>query len=237
MSVIWHDVECGAYTEDLPLWCSLADEQGDPVLDVGAGTGRVALELARRGHRVTALDHDPLLLEALAARAADLDVETVVADAREFELHDRFSLCVVPMQTVQLLGGGAGRTHFLRCARRHLLRGGVLAVAIAEALELFDGSDGVPLPLPDIIERDGLVYSSQPTAVRLEHDRYVLERRRETMAADGTQSLAADLISLDRLTVAELESEAAAVGLRCSGTAMIAATRDYVGSEVVILRA
>ena len=53
-AVIWHDLECGGYVEDLTLWQSLADEQGDPVLDVGAGTGRVALALARRGHRVTA---------------------------------------------------------------------------------------------------------------------------------------------------------------------------------------
>ena len=42
MSVIWHDLECGAYAEDLPLWRALAAEHGDPVLDVGAGTGRVS---------------------------------------------------------------------------------------------------------------------------------------------------------------------------------------------------
>ena len=69
VSVIWHDLECGAYAEDLPLWRALAAEHGDPVLDVGAGTGRVALDLARAGHRVTALDRDPELLEALARRA------------------------------------------------------------------------------------------------------------------------------------------------------------------------
>ncbi len=36
MSVIWHDLECGAYAEDLELWRSLADEYGDLVLDIGA---------------------------------------------------------------------------------------------------------------------------------------------------------------------------------------------------------
>ena len=52
MSVIWHDLECGGYREDLPLWRALADRAGGPVLDVGAGTGRVALDLARAGHEV-----------------------------------------------------------------------------------------------------------------------------------------------------------------------------------------
>jgi precorrin-6B methylase 2 len=67
-TVVWHDVECGSYVEDLPLWRSLAAEYGDPVLDVGAGTGRVTLDLARAGYRVTALDRDPELLAALERR-------------------------------------------------------------------------------------------------------------------------------------------------------------------------
>ena len=75
MSVIWHDLECGAYAEDLPLWRALAAEHGDPVLDVGAGTGRVTLDLARAGHRVTALDRDPELLDALAQRASGRNFE------------------------------------------------------------------------------------------------------------------------------------------------------------------
>ena len=48
---IWHDVECGAYEADLELWRELAREAPEGVLDVGAGTGRVALRLARAGPR------------------------------------------------------------------------------------------------------------------------------------------------------------------------------------------
>ena len=54
--VVWHDVECGRYAADLPVWRELAAAAGGPVLDVGAGTGRVALDLARHGARVVALD-------------------------------------------------------------------------------------------------------------------------------------------------------------------------------------
>ncbi len=185
MSVIWHDLECGAYGEDLPLWRALAAEHGDPVLDVGAGTGRVALDLARAGHRVIALDRDPELLEALARRASGVDVTTVAADARDFELPERFPLIIVPMQTIQLLGGPDGRARFLACARRHLLPGGAVAIAIAEVLEPYEVTDGLPAPLPDVREHDGVVYSSQPIAVRADHGGFVLERRRETVSPAG----------------------------------------------------
>ena len=81
-AVIWHDVECGSYAEDLPLWRSLAAEYGDPVLDVGAGTGRVTLDLARAGYRVTALDRDPDLLAALGDRALGRNSEIVVVSSQ-----------------------------------------------------------------------------------------------------------------------------------------------------------
>ena len=103
--VLWHDLECGGYDLDLPLWRELADREGSPVLDVGAGTGRVALDLARRGHEVVAVDRDPVLLDALADRGAGLAVSVVAADARAFDLGRRFPLVIVPMQTLQLLGG------------------------------------------------------------------------------------------------------------------------------------
>jgi SAM-dependent methyltransferase len=234
-AVIWHDLECGAYAEDLALWRSLADQHGDPVLDIGAGTGRVSLDLAQRGHRVTALDYDAELLAELARRAGELPLETVHADARVFELGRLFPLCLVPMQTVQLLGGSEQRLAFLRCVRRHLEPDGLVALAIAETLEFYEIREGIPAPLPDICERDGVVYSSQPTAVRAVGDRFVLERRRETVTVDGERSTEHYVIELDRVTPRRLEREAAQAGLRPAGLAMIPATTDYVGSSVVML--
>ena len=237
MSVIWHDLECGSYAEDLRFWRELARTQGDPVLDIGAGTGRVALDLCRQGHRVTALDTDEELLAELQRRADGLELETVVADAREFDLGRRFALCLMPMQTIQLLGGHDGRVAFLRCASRHLREDGLLAIAIAEELELYETIDGVPGPLPDIFERDGIVYSSQPTAVRVDGEQFVLERRREIITARGERSVDENVIHLDRLTRAQLETDAHEAGLRKAGDATISATDDYVGSTVVMFSA
>lgn len=235
LTVIWHDLECGSYVEDLGVWRALAAEVGDPVLDVGAGSGRVALDLARREHRVTALDCDPALIAELDRRAGSLPLTTVVADAREFELQQSFSLIVVPMQTIQLLGGEPGRRHFLVRAARHLRPGGVLAVAISEMLERFTLEDGVKPPTPDIREIDGVVYCSQPTAVREDSRGFILERQREVIAPDGRRDVAQDTIRLDRLTAATLEREAARAGLRPLARELVPATDEYVGSVVVRL--
>src|SRR5205085_7997784 len=124
--VVWHEVECGRYRADLPLWRSLAEEtaaeqRSARILEIGAGTGRVALELARAGHRVTALDLDPDLLARLREGAAGVRLETVCDDARAFSLHEHdFDLCIVPMQTVQLLAISAERVAIVSIASAHL---------------------------------------------------------------------------------------------------------------------
>jgi len=234
--VIWHDVECGAYAEDLPLWRDLAISHAGPVLDVGAGTGRVSLHLAGQGHRVVALDRSADLLAALRARAAGLPIETIAADARDFDLGERrFGLILVPMQTVQLLGGPGGRARFLRCARAALAPGGLLAIAIADALETFDEVRCLP-PIPDIREIDGIVYASRPVAVTKESDGAVIRRVRETVDTAGRRTVEEDLITLDHLEPATLEAEGAAAGFRVSRARAIPETDDYVGSTVVMLR-
>ena len=232
--VLWHDLECGGYTEDLPLWRELAADAPGPVLDVGAGTGRVTLDLARRGHSVVALDVDAELLHTLRERADGLAVETVAADARAFALGRRFPLVIVPMQTVQLLGQD-GRATFLACAREHLAPGGLLAIALADALEGFDAEHTEP-PLPDVREVDGVVYASRPVAVRDHGDRVAIERIRETVDCEGRRSAEGNVVVLDRVDAGGLAREAAAHGLRPLAPRRIAATDEYVGSTVVILR-
>ena len=235
---IWHDLECGSYTADLTFWRALAQRVGGPVLDVGAGTGRTALALAREGHEIVAIDLDDELLSQLRERAAGLEVTTIVADARAFWLDLTFPLIIVPMQTIQLLGGASGRAAFLECAAYHLESPGVLAVAIADDLELFDISEGtLPGPLPDVTERDGVVYSSRPVAVRADGDGFALERRRETVTTDGRLSTEQDLIHLDRVDPDVLEREGETAGLRAASRMEIAPTEEYVGSTVVMFRA
>lgn len=231
--VLWHDLECGGYTDDLPLWRELAG--AGPVLDVGCGTGRVALDLAARGVPVVGLDVDAALLGALRRRAAGLPVETACADARAFDLGRSFPVILAPMQTVQLLGGAEGRAGFLRCARAHLEPGGLLATAIAAGLQTFEEGSVTP-PLPDVREEDGIVYFSQPVAMTDDGDAVAIHRVREVVDRDGARSAGRDVVRLERLEADQFEREAAALGFTVLERRQIAETDDYVGSTVVMLR-
>jgi SAM-dependent methyltransferase len=233
--VIWHDVECGAYTADLGLWLELARAEGGPVLDVGAGTGRIAIPLARAGHDVTALDVDEELLGELEQRAGGLAVETVAADAASFALERRFALVAVPMQTLQLLPDAAARAGFFASAARALCPGGLVAAAIAEALEPFEASSF--LPEPDVGEEGGVRYVSQPVAVRQSGNATRIERVRETIGRDGARASEDDVVVLAEVDAAGLAGEAAAAaGLRAERPRTIAPTDEHVGSTVVMLR-
>ena len=236
--VIWHDAECGGYAADLPFWERLATERagaGD-VLDLGAGTGRVALHLAERGHRVVAVDSDQLLLEALGGRAASsaLSVELVHADVRELDLGRRFELILAPMQLLHLLGGERGRARAWPAIRRHLAPGGLLAAAVLrEPLP----SSGRPEPLPDVREVGGWVHASMPTDVRVDESSVELDRLRQIVSPAGRLSDELSTTVLDRLASDALERETLTAGLAIVATEPIDETAEHVGSLLLRVEA
>lgn len=234
----WHDVECASYDADLPVWRALADERGGPVLDVGCGTGRVALDLAARGHQVVAVDADPELVAVLAERARErsLAIRTGTADARTLDLGSRHPLAILPMQVVQLLGGPPGRTAMLAALRSHLEPGGLLAIALADPFEDVPAADALP-PLPDVLEQDGWVLSSTPVGVHADGDSVVIERHRQAVSPAGALTEEMATVVLDSVAPELLEAEAAVAGLRALPARTVAPTRDHVGSKVVLLEA
>jgi SAM-dependent methyltransferase len=228
----WHDVECGGYDADLPLWEELAERQGGPVLELGCGTGRVALHLARRGHTVYALDREPLLLGSLIERAEGLDVEPMAVDGREYQLPEAVSLALAPMQFLQLLPDREARLACLRRATAALRPGGLLAAALVESLPRPEGA--LP-PLPDVREVDGWVYSSLPVAAVTADGRIVLRRLRQTVSPAGELREEEDEVELQAFPAEALEAEAASVGLLPAGRRSVPATEAHVGSVVVLL--
>jgi SAM-dependent methyltransferase len=236
LEAVWHDLECGGYEEDLPLWRNLAGEAGGLVLDIGAGTGRVTLDLARRGVELVALDIEAPLLEALACRAAGLRVETVLADARDFTLGRRVSLIVVPMQTLQLLGGAAGRQAFLRAALEQLEPGGLVVAALADAVGCFDAEHALPPPASTRTIL-GVRYASQLLRVVDEGDRAAIVWRREVIGPQRNYQVRDVVVRLDRVTAEEVVDDAEQIGFVGQPHMSVPETEQYLGATVVALRA
>jgi SAM-dependent methyltransferase len=236
VDAIWHDVECGAYDADLALWEALAADHGDPVLDLGCGTGRVALHLARHGFRVWGVDSDLELTAELARRAqeASLPLTVVTADVRTLELEPAFPLALAPMQLLQMLGGEAERLKALDRITAQLLPGGVLAAAIVEDAPEDAVGDGLD-PLPDVREVGGWIYSSQPLEIRVDAAAISVSRLRQTVSPDGELAERVSIDRLDLLDASALEAEAARVGLHSAGRRRIDTTEAHVGSTVVVL--
>lgn len=248
LEVIWHDVENGAYAADLPVWRALSATASSGssarVLELGCGTGRVALDLARAGHEVLGVDAEAALVAELNRRAAErgLEASAIVADIREPPSaaadgpEAPFALIVAPMQLIQLLRTPADRHAALRAIAASLAPTGRAALAIVEG-DPTSGDARAGPALPDVAERDGWVYSSLPLGAYTDQESRVIgvRRLRQIVSPAGELSEDVDVTSLSLMTAAELEAEAAECGLRAAGRRDVPATAEHVGSTVVVL--
>lgn len=236
-ALAFHDAECGAYAADLTLWEELATERGSPLLDLGAGSGRVAIHLARRGHKVFAVERDSALAAAARTRGRDLapPPTVAVADVRELRLGRRFALALAPMQLLQILGR-AGRRRAVERIAAHLPPGGLLAAAIVEGVP-DEALARRPAPLPDVRERDGWTYSSLPLGAELRGGTLRVSRLRQAVSPSGELSEELDVVALDPLDATALEAELDAAGMHPVGRRRVAATEEHVGSIVVLAEA
>lgn len=231
-AAIWHDVECGAYAADLMLWEELAEAAGGPVLELGCGTGRVALHLARRGHEVIGLDLDTELLAVLRERGDGLALEAVEADAQHFAMAEPVALAIAPTHLVQLLPGAEERVECLRSVATALRPGGRFAASILEEMPEPDDS---PPPLPDVREVDGWVYSSLAVEAAVAPDAIVVHRLRQTVSPDGELAEEPNEVRIATFPAAQFEAEAEMVGLRPVERIEIPPTDLHVGSLLVVL--
>lgn len=244
----FHDAECAGYVADLPMWLALADTVGGPIFDLGAGTGRVSLPLAAAGHQVTAVDLEPELLDELRRRAdaQGIPVATAAADLRtlDVQLTAGFTppeLVLIPMQTIQLLGGPDERRAMFAAASAVAAPEAELVISVVTEVEPFDGRTAFPALLPpDIAYLDGYRFDSTPLAVLQESsaDRIDMHRRRVVRDADG-QILGNPedvVISLDPVTIAGLHDEAASAGWAAGEVVPMPATDEHAGATVVTFR-
>ncbi|MCC6381403.1 MAG: class I SAM-dependent methyltransferase [Dehalococcoidia bacterium] len=142
-------VHGGRGDEDALLWQSFAGRTERPVLEVGTGTGRVALQLALAGHAVTGLDPSAAMLAIARDRAAEagLDVRFVEGRAGETCLErGHYGFIVVPADVFLHCAGGEEQRAVLRALGEALAFNGVLALDLPGPAAWLDPTgNGQPL--------------------------------------------------------------------------------------------
>ncbi len=150
-----YDVDLLDDPGDLDLYLALAARTGGPVLELAAGSGRIAVPLAEAGYDVTAVDIDAAMLDRLRGRLTEAEagardrVRVVQADIVDLHLpgDQRFKLAILALNSIMLLDSRAAQRAAVESMARHLEPGGLAVVDIwlpsADELARYDSRLGL----------------------------------------------------------------------------------------------
>jgi SAM-dependent methyltransferase len=157
-----YDLDLEEDPGDVDLYLALANRNGDPVLEVAVGSGRIAVPLAQAGHHVTGIDLDRGMLRRATARAeaAGPDVagriRLVEADARHVRLPDAgsFRFAFIPFNSLLVFGDRRDQARAVATLAAHLAPDGLAVIDLwqpdADQLSRYDGRFGL-----EYVRRDG----------------------------------------------------------------------------------
>lgn len=114
---------------DVPFWLSLAEREAEPIIEWGAGTGRIAAPLAASGHDLTAVELSTTMVERGEEKGGN--VEWMVGDMRSANPGRRYGLAICAFNSFLCLKRVDDALAFLRNAREHLVPGGLLGVEVS----------------------------------------------------------------------------------------------------------
>jgi SAM-dependent methyltransferase len=125
-----YQLQYANYRDDIAFYSRLAERlNATQILEIGAGSGRVSIPLARRGIDITGLEPSSKMLELGRENVAreGVNVNFVQGDAREFNLNQKFPLIIAPFNALMHLYSLSDQDRALDCIKSHLEPGGVLA--------------------------------------------------------------------------------------------------------------
>ncbi len=130
---------------DIPFYLEFARKQNGDVLELGCGTGRVALKLTAEGFRVTALDLSQQMLDMfrkkLSAKPELSDkISLVHGDMSNFCLDRKFAMIIAPFRAFQAVTDAKDIDNALTCIREHLNNDGIFIVNVFNPHPVMDQS-------------------------------------------------------------------------------------------------
>jgi SAM-dependent methyltransferase len=114
---------------DVPFWLSLAEREAGPVVEWGAGTGRIAAQLAAKEHDVTAVELSGRMVERGQEKSERLN--WIVGDMRSVDPGRRYGLAVCAFNSFLCLRSVNDALAFLHNAHEHLVPGGLLGIEVS----------------------------------------------------------------------------------------------------------
>jgi hypothetical protein len=99
-----------------------------PALELGIGTGRLAVPLSRRGIRVHGIELSPAMVRQLRARQAEADIDVTLGDFAHAQLGDTFALVYLLRNTITNLTTQDEQVAAFGNAAAHLQPGGYFVV-------------------------------------------------------------------------------------------------------------
>ena len=132
----FYDLYVGDRRDDLPMYMDHAARSSSPVLEIGAGSGRLTIPLASEGYRVVAVDISPSMLAILEAKLekqpADVRsrVRIVQSDVCRLDLGETYDLVIVPFYTFNYLLTAEVQREALRRIRSHMDESGRLILDV-----------------------------------------------------------------------------------------------------------
>jgi len=130
----FYDLEYGNRQDDISFYKSIAKKYGPPILEIGVGTGRVAIPLARSGLDVYGIDNSHQMLKIAAEKIARSNRKTrnhlhiFQADMRHFAIKKSFPVCIIPFRSFLHNLNIHDQLSTLQSINEHLDSNGVLAL-------------------------------------------------------------------------------------------------------------
>jgi ubiquinone/menaquinone biosynthesis C-methylase UbiE len=221
----FYDLDFEGYDDDASFYARLAEYHGPRILELGCGTGRIAVPLAREGLQVVGIDVSERMLDAARRRlgtpgdAGVGSLELVRDDVRTLDLGREFDVVCAPLGTLQHMETLDDIVSTLTCMARHLAPDGVGVVD----LEPPHADDWNPTPQP-LVEhwtkpwRDGQATKLVTIEPRPSEGTRDVTWHYDVADAGGALSRVTAMFTLRVITAGEAELAGRLAGLRLAGS-------------------